>query len=148
MLIKQPHTGSLISYSKYMAIIYGRIFSTEMCSSFSSERTRPLGIHCSGTVSSQRWVVQYGGGGCKTVQRGCPTPFLEACGPVGFHSDPNEAHLIQQLVQLPIRCARLVEMKTYRTFFSPGTELAAPLVLGCSRRGVCQCVERGTARRG
>ena len=33
------------------------------------------------------------------LEQGCPTLFLEIYHPVGFHSNPNKAHLIQQLEQ-------------------------------------------------
>ena len=33
------------------------------------------------------------------VEQGCPTLFLEIYSPVGFHSNPNKAHLIQRLEQ-------------------------------------------------
>ena len=33
------------------------------------------------------------------IKQGCPTLFLELYHPVGFHSNPNKAHLIQQLEQ-------------------------------------------------
>ena len=33
------------------------------------------------------------------LEQGCPTLFLEIYCPVGLHSNPNKAHLIQQLEQ-------------------------------------------------
>uniref|UniRef100_A0A0E9UTT7 Uncharacterized protein n=1 Tax=Anguilla anguilla TaxID=7936 RepID=A0A0E9UTT7_ANGAN len=32
-----------------------------------------------------------------SLNQGCPTLFLESYRPVGFHSKPDKAHLIQQL---------------------------------------------------
>ena len=33
------------------------------------------------------------------IEQGCPTLFLEINHPVGFHSNPDKAHLIEQLEQ-------------------------------------------------
>lgn len=31
-----------------------------------------------------------------TLGQGCPVLYLDICQPLGFHSNPNKVHLIQQ----------------------------------------------------
>ena len=54
-----------------------------------------------GTIDriAQRIIKEQSGEAASRLEQGCPTRFLEIYSPVGYHSNPNKAQLIQQLEQ-------------------------------------------------
>ena len=74
---------------------YVETFNNHLCYVILFENHQHGGTH--GMTNRLRGYTRQKRLGNTELEHGCPTLFLEIYQPVGFHSNPNKAHLIQQL---------------------------------------------------